>query len=133
MGSGKIEKRGIRCVDGPGCNGIAKADIYLYRDASLGEKRGEGDANAFVIGILLDALRFDGLGVKTQAVTLNFRGRDFAEDLNKTLRGIVSPSQKVGVPSWTELLARPDFEQQSSLQDKDVPVLRVADAEEDSL
>ena len=110
MGSGKVKKRRIPCVEGPGCYGIAKADIDLYRDASFVEKSCKSDANTLVIGILLDALCFDGLGVKTQSIILNFRGRDFAEDLNEALRGIPSASQKVGVPGGTVLLVRPDFE-----------------------
>ena len=50
--------------------------IECFAGSDFSQQNPVSDANTLVIGILRDALRFDSLGVKPQAVILDFRGRE---------------------------------------------------------
>jgi hypothetical protein len=97
------------------------------------QERGECDTDAFVVGVFLDAFRFDSFGIKTHTVIFYLDGRDFLEYANESLRGIISIRQEISVSGGAIPLRRPEFEEQSALQYEHFPILGLAEPEENSL
>jgi len=68
--------------------------------------------DAFVVGILGYAFRFDGLGIKAQAVLVDFQDAEFPKNMGEALRGVVTASKEISVPCRTIALFRPQLEEQ---------------------
>jgi hypothetical protein len=76
------------------------------------EIRNQGDPDAFVVGILGYAFRFDGLGVEAQAVLVDFENAEFPKNIGEPLRGVVTVSEEISIPCRTITLFRPQLEEQ---------------------
>ena len=83
--------------------------------------------------ILLDALRFDTCRIEPETVVIDGERTDLLEDGFKTARIVVAIGEKICVPSWPVGLLRPEFKKQGTLEDENLPVFRLADAEEKAL
>lgn len=97
------------------------------------QERGECDTDAFVVGVFLDAVRFDRFGIKTQTIFFYLDGRDFLKYANESLRGIISIRQEISVSGGAIPLRRPELEEQSAFQYEHFPKLGLAEPEENSL
>jgi hypothetical protein len=93
----------------------------------------EGNTNSFIVRIFLDALRLDARRVKLETVFIDGERTDLFEDGFKTARIVVAVGEKIGVPSRTVGLLRPEFKKQRALQNENFLVFRLADAEEKAL
>jgi hypothetical protein len=131
--TGRLQQCRIFHFDGARRYGVSKPNINLYRYLSFLQKRGECDPDAFVVSVFLDAFRFDRFGIKTQTVIFYLDGRDFLECANESLWGIISIRKKISVSGRAIPLRRPEFEEQSALQDEDFSIFRLAKPEENSL
>lgn len=88
--AGRLQQRRIFHFDRAGRYRVAKPNVDLYRYLRFLQERGECDTDAFIVGVFLDAFRFDCFGIKTQTVIFDLDGRDFLEYVNESLRGIIS-------------------------------------------
>jgi hypothetical protein len=58
----------------------------------------QGQPDAFVVGILGYAFRFDGLGIEAQAALVDFQNAEFPKNTGEALRGVVAASEEISIP-----------------------------------
>jgi hypothetical protein len=97
------------------------------------EIRKQGHPDAFVVGVLGYAFRFDGLGIEAQAVLVDFQNAEFPKNMGEPLRGVVTASQEISIPCRTIALFRPKLEEQRAFQNENVAVTGAAQPEENTL
>ena len=68
--------------------------------------------------------------IKLETVFIDRKGADLFEDGFKAARIVVAVGEKISVPSWAMGLLRPEFKKQRALQNENLLVFRLADAEE---
>jgi hypothetical protein len=95
-----------------GCDDVAEADVSLNGNLCAFEIRNQGDPDAFVVGILGYAFRFDGLGVEAQAVLVDFQNAEFPKNMGEALRGVVTASEEISISCRTIALFRPQLKEQ---------------------
>ena len=76
-----------------GCDDVAEANVNLNGNFCAFEIRNQGHSDAFVVGILRYASRFDGLGIEAQAVLVDFQNAEFPRNMGEALRGVVTASE----------------------------------------
>jgi hypothetical protein len=59
---------------------------------------GNQGRDAFVVGILGYAFRFDGLGIEAQAALVDFQNAEFPKNTGEALRGVVAASEEISIP-----------------------------------
>jgi hypothetical protein len=84
----EFRERGIADLGRCGCDDVSEADVNLNGNLCAFEIRSEGHADAFVVGILGYASRFDGLGIEAQAVLVDFQDAEFPKNMGEALRRI---------------------------------------------
>jgi hypothetical protein len=92
--AGEFQERGIAGLERCGCDDVAEADVNLNGNLCGFEIRNQGHPDAFVVGILGYAFRFDGLGIEAQAVLVDFQNAEFPKNTGEALRGIITAARK---------------------------------------
>lgn len=95
--------------------------------------RNQGHPDAFVVGILGYAFRFDGLGIEAQAVLVDFQNAELPKNMGEALRGVVTASEEISIPCRTIALFRPQLKEQRAFQNENVAVTGAAQPEESAL
>ena len=88
----KFQERGIADLGRCGCDDVSEADVNLNGNLCAVEMCNQGHPDAFVVGILGYASRFDGLGIEAQAVLVDFQNAEFPKNMGEALRGVVAAS-----------------------------------------
>jgi hypothetical protein len=125
-----VEDRWKRSLDGRGRDGVSEPNIDLHGNPRPLQIAQEGDTDPFIVRIFLDALRFDARRVKLETVFIDRKRTDLLEDGFKAARIVVAVGEKIRVPSWAVGLLRPEFKKQRALENENLLVFRLADAEE---
>jgi len=94
--------------------------------------RNEGHPDAFVVGILGYASRFDGLGIEAQAVLVDFQNAEFPKNMGEALRDVVTASEEISISCRTITLFRPQLKEQRAFQNENVAVTGAAQPEENT-
>jgi hypothetical protein len=113
-----------------GRDGISKPNIDLHGNPRPLQVAQEGDTHPFVVRIFLDALRLDARRIKLETVFIDWERADLFEDEIKAARIVVAVGEKIRVPRWTVGLLCPEFKKKCALENENLLVLRLADAEE---
>src|SRR5436309_15199973 len=115
------------------CDDVSEHHLNLNVNLCPVEMCNQGQPDAFVVGILGYASRFDGLGIEAQAVLVYFQKAEFPENMGEALRGIVTAGEEISIPCRTIALYRPQLEEQRAFQNEIVAVTGAAQPEEDAL
>ena len=125
-----VEDRWKRSLDWRGRDGVSEPNIDLHGNPRPLQIAQEGDTDPFIVRIFLDALRLDARRVKLETVFIDGKRTDLFEDGFKAARIVVAIGEKIGVPSRPVGLLRPEFKKQRALENENLLVFRLADAEE---
>jgi len=118
----EFQERGIADLGRCGCDDVSESDVNLDGNLCAFEIRNEGHPDAFVVGILGYASRFDGLGIEAQAVLVDFQNAEFPKNMGEALRGVVAVSEEISIPCRTIALFRPQLKEQRAFQNENVAV-----------
>jgi len=129
----EFQERGIAGLGRCGCDDVAETDVNLTGNLCAFEIRNQGHPDAFVVGILGYASRFDGLSIEAQAVLVDFQNAEFPKNMGEALRGVVTASEEISIPCRTIALFRPQLEEQCAFQNEIVAVTGAAQPEENAL
>src|SRR5207244_2523705 len=128
-----FQEGGIADLGRCGCDDVSEADVNLNGNLCAVEMCNQGHPDAFVVGILGYASRFDGLGIEAQAVLVDFQKAEFPENMGEALRGIVTAGEEISIPCRTIALFRPQLEEQRAFQNEIVAVTGAAKPEKNAL
>src|SRR5680860_72792 len=125
-GGGKIQQGWELQPGGKGKNRVAKSDVQLHRDSGLIEKTGEGHSQPLIIGIFGNAIHFQSVRIKAQAIIDNVRSNNITNLRQNRLRLIAGLAQHVDIPGRAAVRPLHGPKHQRALEGETVVMGRLA-------